>query len=239
MTKQLRIATLGLMIALVVGSCSDNTSTPSNEGTVAFSTGISGQTVTSGVMKADGVVQGAPTIDSIKVDSIRILISRIKLHRSEDDTSNGGRDVKAGPAVISFTHDTTRVAFNAPLPVGLYRKMKLEKHKFSANEAANYASHPVFGDFAFPERITLIVNGTLYGSDGINEFEITSDKTENVWFKFEPDLEITASTTTSVEWNFDAVMVFRSGGRLRDPRVIQDLNDISDALKDCWKVFKK
>ena len=235
MAYKMRVVIAVLAAALIGSACSNID--PSDTGTVAFKTSISGRSVTNSAYKEDGVVQ-SNGIDSIHIDSVRVLIKRIKLYPSEDDTANGGDVVKAGPAVISFNNDTNTVVFKQELPVGLYRKLKLEIHRFSSSEADMYASHPVFGDFAFPYRITIIVNGTLYGPDGTNAFTVTHDQTENIWMYFEPDLEITASTTTTVDWNFDAVMVFTKGGRCLDPRRLDDLDDIKYSMKHAWKVCK-
>lgn len=213
-TLMVMVAALSTMI--VVSSCSTD---PNAEPRLEMQTEMNSSMVVAG--ERSGTVDGFRTIDSIRINRARILISRIKLHTAEDDTAdNKGRDVKVGPAVIDFTKDKVSTVFATAIPVGRYEKIKLEMHKFSGSEADTYTADPIFGPFAFPERITLIVDGTVY-ANGLavgDTFTWTDDQTKNLWIKFDPFVEITASSTTTVVLNFDPVVAFRSGGSLLDPK---------------------
>lgn len=207
-----------LSSAIVLTSCSESTD-PSGDGQVTMQTQFTSSTVTSSIAKGGDETQGFAEVDSIRVDSVRILLSRIKLHRDDEDTNeNVGKNVKTGPALIVWSRGQVRTAFVAPVPNGKYNKVKLEMHKFSGSEAKTYENDPVFGDFATDkDRVTIIVNGTKWKNGDSASFALTSDRTENLWIKFDPYFEVTGSSNTNIVLDFDPVDVFRIGGRVLDP----------------------
>lgn len=242
MTFHLKFMVVPIASALLVAACSDNTIQPKPGGSyLQMRTAMTNQTVTSNFVRSGDAVQNGSGIDSIRVDSVRILIKRIKLHRSEDDTAGEGEDVKLGPTIIHFHNDTTdthAIVFTKAIPVGSYRKMKMEMHRFTPGEASAYAADPEFGPFAFPDRLTIIVDGTVYVDSTSRAFQFTQDWTENFWFEFDPYLEI-AEGTTAIEWTFDASKVFVGTNRLLDPDDDNDHDSIGNGLKKSWKIFKK
>jgi len=229
------IGAMVVAIALIAGCTSS--SDPSPEPRLEMRTSMSSDMVKASSVKT-GAVQGGLFADSIRVDSVRILISRIKLKRSDEDTTNGGRDVKTGPALIVFARAGVRTAFNTPIPTGTYDKIKLEMHKFSGSEAEQYRNDPVFRDFA-TDRVTVIVDGTVYEGGTGTAFRLENDDTENLWMKFDPSISITASTTTSVTLDFDAVQVFRAGGSLLHPRDPRAGGLLKERLKLAFKLTKR
>lgn len=242
MTSHLKIVAVFIASALILASCAENTNVPSdNTSYLQMKTAMTNQTITSNFAKSGDAVQNGSGIDSIRIDSVRILIKRIKLHRSADDTTGEAEDVKIGPTVVHFSNDTTdtqTIVFTQEIPVGSYRKMKFEMHRFTPGEAADYAADPEFGPFAFPDRLTIIVDGTVYVDSTSRAFQFTQDWTENFWFEFDPYLEVLPGTT-SIEWTFDASKVFVAADRLLDPDDDNDRGAIGDGLKKSWKVFKK
>lgn len=223
---------IGLAALVSLTSCSSTD--PNDEPRLIMQTEIATSTVTASGEKS-GTIKGFADIDSIRIHRTRVLVSRIKLHTAEDgEDNNKGKDVKIGPAVIDFTKDKVSTIFSTAIPVGRYEKIKLEMHKFSSSEASTYALDGTFGAFAVPERITLIVNGTMYVNGVAEDFTWTDDQTSNLWIKFDPFIEVTASSTTSVVLNFDPAVAFRSGGKLLDPKK----SDIKDLLRSqMWKAL--
>jgi hypothetical protein len=227
--------------SMVFVACSENTNEPSGEGTLEVKTAMSNPTVSMKAYKGIAAVQGGSIVDSIHVDSVRILLKRIKLHRSNDDTMSGGKDVKIGPAVIHFTNDTAAavsLVFRESIPTGLYRKMKLEMHRFTPTEAEGYITDPEFGPFAYPERLTIIINGTVYANGASRAFQFEDDWTENMWILFDPELEV-GTDQTNLTWEFDAAKVFWKAGALLDPDDDHHKGDIGDGLRKCWRIFKR
>ena len=210
------IVALCASLALVITACEDSTA-PTEQGTLLVRTAIPTMVISQAM--PDGSVQEPGEVDSIRITRVRALFSRIKLHGSTEDTSDiAGRVVKAGPVVLTWSNDTVTAAFAAPLPAGLYDRMKLELHKFTASEAATYRNDTTFADFATEkDRVTLIIDGMSWSDDVATPFTLTSDRTENIWISVRPPFEITASSTTSVVIDTDLVDVFRIGGSLLHP----------------------
>lgn len=214
---------LGIMVvtlAAIAGLSSCKTSTdPNDEPRLEMQAEMTSSTVTAG--DKSETIEGLRLIDSIKIQRARILISRIKLHTAEDgEDDNKGKDVKIGPALIDIQRGKISTVFASAIPVGKYEKIKLEMHKFSSSEAVTYASDPVFGPFAVPEKVTLIVDGSLWVNGVEETFTWKDDETANRWIKFDPFVEVVSSSTTTVVLNFDPVTAFRvgGGGALLDPK---------------------
>jgi len=87
-------------------------------------TSIPTATVQSMMSKGDHAE--ALNCDSVRISRVRLLLSRIKLQTEGDDSGTGGRDVKAGPAVITFERGNIVSVFATTVPVGRYNRIKLE-----------------------------------------------------------------------------------------------------------------
>lgn len=236
MKRFLGIAAMTVCLLAVV-SCEDSTA-PAQQGTIVVRTNIIGPTVTAAM--PDGSTQSPDEVDSVRVQRIRVLISRIKLHATAEDTSDqAGRDVKAGPAIVTWTRDTLTTVFAAPVPTGRYDRVKLEMHKFSAAEAATYRNDSAFADFATAsDRVTLIIDGVTWKDSVMTPFTLASDRTENLWVVLEPCFEITASSTTTVVLDFDAVELFRIGGRVINPSNAQVKTLLQTRLRTLLRLRK-
>jgi len=235
----MRILSTGIFIgALAIGmmSCKSSTS-PTDEGSLSVESTVSTSTVNSMSMKGDRVE--AATIDSVKIQRVRLLISRIKLQRSDEDTVDGGRDVKAGPGVVTFENGKLNTAFSSTVPVGRYDRLKIEVRPFSPSEAKSYESDPIYEDFAAIGRPSFIVEGTVWSSGVPESFTQTSDNVENLWVKVEPYFEVSKSTTTKLKFDFDAVTWLKVGGSVKDPRDGTIRDDLKKRLKNFFKLLRK
>jgi len=235
----MKILSTGIIIgALAIGmmSCKSST-TPAAEGTLSMETSIPTATVQSMMMKGEHAE--ALNCDSVRVSRVRLLLSRIKLQTETDDSGTGGRDVKAGPAVITFERGRITSVFATTVPIGRYNRIKLESHRFTPPEVITWAGDPVFGDFATAERNTVIIEGTVWNDGVATDFVQTSDNTENLTIKAEPYFEITESTATTLKFDFDAVEWLKVGGKIRDPRDAENKNDMKLRLKTFFKLMRK
>lgn len=233
-----KLAALALFSAATITACSDSNS-PEGTGTVTMGAQVSNGTVVSSMKRSGGdAVQGQPTIDSITVNRVRILLSRLKFKRVADDTTQG-RDVKTGPAVVTFEADSIVVVFKEAVPVGTYDRVKLEKHKFSSNQVDQYKNDPVFGDFAYPDKLTLIIDGSVWSNGEEKPFTFTDDATENMWIDFVPNLDVTEGQTTTVDIYFDGKLAFLGDGTCLDPFDLNGRKDIGKNLKKAFKILKR
>ena len=235
MNTFLKVSLTVLVTALVLTGCSSS-SDPEGKGTVEMDSVIDNGTVTGHFEKNGDRVEGQSELDSVSVERVRILISRLKFQSATDDTGSGGQDVKSGPAVVTFDINGVNSVFKEPVPTGTYDRMKLEKHKFSASEADEYEDDPVFGDFAFPERLTLIMEGSTHAGDTERAFSINDASTENLWLDFDPELVVEEGGSVVIDLVFDARVVFNDNGRVLDPFDSKDLRDISKNLKKALRM---
>lgn len=234
----IKLAAISACCALYLTSCSDSSS-PEGTGTVEMGAQVTNSSVTySGIKRDGGAVQGGSNVDSVTIDRVRILLSRLKFKRSDEDTS-GGRDVKTGPAVVVFEEGTIKTIFKEAIPVGTYDRVKLEKHKFSSSEANQYKDDPTFGDFAYPDRLTLIIDGSVWSNGEEKPFTFTDDATENLWINFEPSLTVAEGETTTVDIYFDGKQVFLADDTILDPFVAKDRSELSKNLKKAFKILKR
>ncbi|MBS1562306.1 MAG: hypothetical protein JSS89_11930 [Bacteroidetes bacterium] len=235
----MKVLASGLLVgALAIGmmSCKSSTS-PAGEGSLSMETSIPTATVQSMTIKGEHAE--ALNCDSVRVSRVRLLLSRIKLQAINDDSGTGGRDVKAGPAVITFERGKITSVFATTVPVGKYDRIKLESHRLTPPEVIKWSGDAVFGDFATTDRPTVIIEGTVWNGGVATDFVQTSDNTENLTIKAEPYFEITESTATSLKFDFDAVEWLKVGGKIRDPRDGDNKNDLKLRLKTFFKLMRK
>jgi len=203
------------VLVLALSACSS--STDPVEPSLRIYTDVESPTVQSSVSGPGSEVQGFG-IDSLRVDSVRILFSRLILHKSNADTMPKSRNTKAGPLVMTWSRTGVQRNIGADIEAGVYRKMKMEMHSFSGSEAQTYASDPAFKDFADPDRFTIIVDGTVFEGGSGQPFRLTSKQKANLFVLFDPDLVIQEEGTAEMVLAFDAVAVFKASGSLFDPR---------------------
>jgi len=228
-TTILAILTL-VTFGLVLPSCSSTD--PDGSGTVKMNATVDNAVVNRVADKSGDRVEG--NVMQVEIERVRILISRLKFKSVQEDT-NGGKDIKTGPAVVTFENDEVTVVFQEPVPNGTYDRVKLEKHKFSSSEAEQYANDPVFGEFASPERLSIIIEG-IYNDGTEQPFVIQDDATENLWIDFEENLIIDDDTDATIELTFDAQQVFKQNGNVLNPFDDKDRRDIFKNLKKAFRL---
>ena len=226
---------LALSIVALVSACTSS-SDPESGGAVRMNTQLQNNVVSGVESPKSGDVQG-PTL-TVEIESTRILVSRMKFHKSDDEENeDGSNNVKTGPAVLDFTEGETQVFLDATVPAGTYRKVKLEKHKFSASEAEMYADDPVFGEFAVPTRITLIIDGFVNVNGVESAFTITDPQVENLWIDFNDGLIVEDGGSAQLQIVFDASEAFKDDdGNVLNPQDAMDLRDIMKNLKHAFRI---
>jgi hypothetical protein len=138
-----RIAPLFLLIVAIIIGCNKSTTVESTSGTPSVNLAVSFSKIASnGLAKLSGL--GA--VDSIRIDSAVVVISRIKFETHIDtmvvDTTDGEKDdmddeqniVFRGPFVI-HVRDTLAIDFaNQVLPAGVYDGIKFKIHRLKNGE---------------------------------------------------------------------------------------------------------
>jgi hypothetical protein len=171
---------------------------------------------------------------SIKVESVRILLSEIKVKLNGDE-----RSVKNGPALFTVTDSSKTVEFaSTELPDGSADKIKFEIHRFPASQLSDYNSNEVFSEFASPERYSIIIAGTIKEDNTDIPFEYKTEVVSNLNFDFVPPLTIEDSKNLVVKFEFQTDMVFKDKGVVLDPRDSKNKNQIDKQIVNAIKAVK-
>lgn len=227
-------ASILFLLGLLLG-CSEEASSPGS--TVQIRTQLGLTTVRAAAFH--GVKpQGHSPVDSLRIERVRLLLKRLKLHAAGDDTLTGGRDVKVGPFVAVFNAAVQLLGW-AEIPAGTYRWLKLEFHRFSDSEAARYAADSLFRDFATADRPSLLIEGTVFVGDSAVPFIYRSDITANVALTLEPPAPVAAGEVLQLLLRFEPQQAFREGNTILDPRDPRLKSQIDNNLRAALKALKQ
>ena len=226
-----------IIITSFISSCTDSTSP--NEGTV----NIVGEMLNPKVAMIQNTSNKngiqASEVDSIKVTSVRFLISEMKLHPTKTDTTNG-KTLKVGPFVYAVTDTGSIVQLTTnSIPVGNYEKIKFEFHRFSSSEKSQYVTDPILKDFATDNRFTMIITGVFYKYGVANDFTFNSQATANLSLNLDPAVNVIEGGTTTISIQIDPTLFFKKDGVILDPSILKNQNDIENLIKNTIKALKK
>ncbi len=239
---------LSAIVLLFVGlnSCSNTTTAPNNQATVSIETGFEGYPSVSSVYKGNAGINGL-TVDSIFIKKVRILIKEIKVtvdneDRMFDDNHEGNDHTKfkTGPYLLTVEYGTNTVfTLSTDIVPGLFEKIKLEYHRFSTSELANYIIDSTFKDFATTDRYSVIIEGTVY-SGGVGEnFTYNSNVTANLELKLEQIHRLEANKYSKLRLLITPSLLFKKDNYLLDPRDSKNENEIDDLIKHMLKLKLK
>jgi hypothetical protein len=226
-----------LVVAALVTSCAGNTEPESTQ--VVFESEMPNTTaVTFGTKRGSDRTEGG-VIDSVRINKLRMMFTRIKLKRSSEDTVKGSRDVKVGPTIVTFERGKPTVAVGATIPVGTYDRMKLELRPLTPSEATQYANDNAFKPFIDPERVSVIVNGLKFSQDSYADFTCTAEPTEDVWIVFDEPVTVKAGTTEFISLLADATPFFLADGSVLEPGDGRVKQRIKQAIRSMFTARKK
>jgi hypothetical protein len=181
----------------------------------------------------------ANEVDSIKVSSIRILLSEMKLHSKKTDTTDG-KILKTGPFLFHIDNSGNVIQLtSSSIPVGVYEKFKFEFHRFSSSDASKYRSDAVLKDFATEDRYSIIITGKYYKNNTPTDFTFYSKVTANLSFNFDPGFNILEGTTSTISIQVDPVLFFKKSGSILNPTDSKNYSDIENAIKNTIKAQKR
>lgn len=224
---------IGALGLTVLGACSDN-ATNNDQATVQWQSQLNGSAVTF----AKVIAGPGATVDSLQVTSVKVLVTRLKLHRDKADTT-GDHNVKTEPFVITFAGPSATFA-NASIPAGTYDKVKFEFHHPESSQIQQYLQLPEFAPFVTGGAYTVIIEGTLYKNGTPTTFSYKSDVNANLSINFDTPLVLAAGSTTTLVLKVNPVDVFKKGTTILDPRdVVNNESEIDNAIKAAIKAQKK
>jgi hypothetical protein len=228
-----------LLIAITLNSCSESND-PSDDVSVSVKSHLLSETAGGKIaVSKDGNILKSE-VDSIKINKVRILLSRIMFHSDAEKNDSTNNLLKTGPYL--FVGDTSGTYFdlaNGALPKGLYDKIKFEMHRFSGSELGEYVNNEVFTDFATQDRFSAIIDGIVYEAGQEEVFTYHGTPTANLSLKFDPSIEFVDGQANEISSQIDPMDLFSSGTTIYDPRDPKNQNDIDNLIKKAIKAIKK
>jgi hypothetical protein len=236
--KKIILSAILFVFSLFFFSCSDSTSP--NEGTINVDAQMLNPKVSMVVAKSksNNEIQ-ANEVDSIKLSSVRILLSEMKLHPQKTDSTDG-KTIKTAPFLFQVDNSGNFVQLTtASIPVGNYEKIKFEFHRFSSSDVSKYASDVVLKDFTTSERYSIIITGKYYKNNLPTDFTYNSKITANLSLNFDTPIEIKEGATSAVVLQIDPLVIFKKSGSILNPTDSKNYSDIENAIKSTIKALKK
>lgn len=236
--KKIFVSTITFFVLVFLAGCSDSTSP--NEGTVNVVSEMVNPYVSmvNEKSKLNNEIQ-ANEVDSIKITSVRILLSEMKLHSTKTDSTDG-KTLKTTPFLFHIDNLGNVIQLTSTsIPVGSYEKIKFEFHRFSSGEITQYANDPVLKDFATSDRYTVIINGTYFKNNLPTDFMYNSKITANLSFNFAPSIKIEDGATTTISIQVDPTLFFKINGSILDPTDSKNFSKIENEIKNSIKALKK
>lgn len=232
-----------LALAIVLTSCSDSSSNPATGKSpqVQMMAEFSSTSVTSSKTSKieTGILANGEVADSLHITRARILVSRLQLHRANDDSPYSDRNVKVGPFIITIDSAGQRLVATDTIPEGNYDKLKFEIHRFSNSEISLYLDDLLYMDFVTTDRYTLLVDGVVYKEGKQYPFTYRSNVTANMIIDFGNFFSISSDAITTLVLQMDPAISFRYGSQVLDPRDPRNQSHIEAALRASVRMYKK
>jgi hypothetical protein len=242
-----------LAVGGTLAACAGDTlTTPAVPGAVTFSIATNAASPASlsrsgasfAVAPASGplvVVSGA---DTLQLDSVNVVFSRVVLYRSAgtacgsdghaDGADHDCAELKAGPILVSLPLTSgAQTLFSVPAPVGTYTGMKLRTHKpnradSGPNTQAFLVQHPEY------ENRSIRVVGKFRGTP----FVWTGDPEAQLDQTFVPPLSVKDASGLSLTLKIDVASWFKAqSGALLDPRTTS-YPQIANNIKQSFRTFE-
>jgi hypothetical protein len=174
-------------------------------------------------------------IQSIRVTSARVLISRLMLHVEGQPDAEDNRLVVAGPIVLRGYDSSPSLLARAQLTTNTYDAVKFELHRFQPNELSMYAGDTAFSVFATPERYSIVIEGLL--NDSV-PFAYYTNITANLTLPFDNAIIVNDAGMANIELQFNSLAAFSAEGILLDPRLPTNKILIDNQLRAAFRASK-
>ena len=235
----MRTIILLVLISIVIISCESNpTQSGPENGSISFSSYLSQTTV---ISKSGSVkVSGINAVDSIQITRARFLIRNVKFKTAAEDSN----EFKSAPIVIDLNFDgIVNTISVSNVPYDIYDRIEFTVHRLDPDDPMDkpFVNEPQFSDFMTSERLSIIVEGTVYEA-GTNskQFIFESRINEKQKHFLTPSLTVTSeSPNVNVTMFLNSARWFSdSNGNLLNPTDQSNENEIEDNLKDSIEFIK-
>ncbi|MEO6047526.1 MAG: hypothetical protein ABIQ57_08620 [Candidatus Kapaibacterium sp.] len=226
-----------LLALVTISACSDSATAPqSGTGTVQIEGGMSTGSVPFGKTVAGSELESGISVDSLRISSVKFLISEIKLQSKDAGTEV---NVKIGAALLVVDQSGSRLSISGAVPVGIYNKVSIKIHRLKDDERLTFLTNPDFGDFIGDDRSSMIISGIAYDKGRPYPFTYGSKIEETLKFDY-ADVSVTQSGTSAIVIQLDPVAAFKNKSlAVLDPRDPSNGDEIDKAIKTALKAIHK
>jgi hypothetical protein len=227
-----KILILTSLLALLF-SC-ENSNDPEGTGNVTIVSSMKIDNITYKHKSNDVVLN--ESIDSIVVDEINVLISRIIFHEIDLPDDDEEYSFKNGPYKVhaNLTNEYYEVVA-ASLPPEEFDRIKLEMHRFTPPESDTWRNDSEFGMFATDDRYSVIIKGRIYENDSYEEFTFNGQVTSNITLDLPYEIDLEDDEDVVIDIEFDPDMLFYDKGQLMDPRDNKISNKIENNIRSAFR----
>ena len=214
--------------SLLIGGCSSSSTSPGTSSTVTATNDMQNTTISGTYQKAPSPSDG-PTVDSLAITKVRVLMSGFHLHVS-DETAAGVGSFQSQPTVVTFTPGTVNSLGTATnIPVGIYTQMIFDLHSPDAvADATLLAANPDF----LVGGSTVIIDGVMVKNGTKSSFTYKTNMVRNLKPVFLPTPLITvAEQSYSTNLRFDGKIAFAiTSGKALDPTDASNKTALDDQI---------
>lgn len=233
--KTLKLILAAATVIMTISSCMIEGTAPSYSNVSVYSRTYNQYNTSQTFRSATNLAGSDLAIQSIRVTSTRVLISRLMLHVEGQPDAEDNRLVIAGPIVLRGYDSSPSLLARAQLTTNQYDAVKFELHRFQPNELSVYAGDTAFSVFATPERYSVVIQGLL--NDSI-PFAYYTDITANLTLPFDNAIVVNDAGMANIELQFNSLTAFSAEGYLLDPRLPANKILIDNQLRTAFRASK-
>lgn len=176
----------------------------------------------------------------VTISRARFVVRDIRLH-TVDGPEESEFETEPVLLELDLSGVLNRIAIGS-VPPDLYDEVRFKVHKLDDDDAADRRAlaDPVFADFAEPERLSIIIEGTVDGEGGATPFVFESDLNEEQRSPIIPALALEAeSNQVNLTLVMDTGMWFSNeGGGSLDPNRPEDRDLIEENIRASIDAFE-
>ncbi|MDP4221217.1 MAG: hypothetical protein Q8896_12350 [Bacteroidota bacterium] len=217
--------------SVFISGCSSSSTSPGTTSTVSATDDMQNNTISGTFQKAPSPMDG-PTVDSMTITKVRVVMSGLHLHVS-DETAAGVGSFMSQPTVVTFVPGSVNSLGSATVPIGVYTQMIFDLYSLNpVTDATLIAGNPAFADFLVGGTATIIVDGSIVKNGTRSTFSYRTGMVRNLKPVFIPSSLITvAEQNYSVDLRFDGKIAFAvTSGKALDPTASENSATIDDQI---------
>lgn len=226
-------------VSIFLSACASSSTSPGTTANVTATTDMENETISSVKGKPSSPASG-PTVKSLTISRVRVLISGLHLHVS-DDAAAGTGNFENQPFIVDFKPTVTNTIATIAVPFGTYTQMIFDLHQLDNTADAALITNASFVDFAMLDKPTIIVEGMFTDNAGATKsFLYRTSMVRNLKPLILPTAILLAEHRYTLDLRFDGKIAFASlSGKPLDPLDQSNRTDLDDQIAKAFKALQK